>query len=93
MRENSGSVVVWPSVTSLDVLGEILREGAQRMLAEAVQAEVNEWMDARREVADEQGRQHVLCSDYLPQRSILTGSGELEVEQPRVHDRRAGNKR
>lgn len=53
MRENNGSSVVLPSVASRDVLSEILREGAQRMLAEAVQAEVDEWIDAHRHVVDE----------------------------------------
>jgi hypothetical protein len=57
MREDSGSEVVLPSVSARDVLGEILREGAQRMLAEAVQAEFAEGIDARRDVVDERGRQ------------------------------------
>lgn len=93
MREDSGSVVVLPSVSSRDVLSEVLRQGAQRMLAEAVQAEVDEWIDAHRHVVDERGRQQVVRNGSLPKRSILTGLGELEVEQPRVHDRRAGDQR
>ena len=83
MRENNGSSVVLPSVASRDVLSEILREGAQRMLAEAVQAEVDEWIDAHRHVVDERGRQQVVRNGSLPKRSILTGLGEIEVEQPR----------
>lgn len=93
MREDSGSAVVLPSVSARDVLGEILREGAQRMLAEAVQAEVAEWIDARRDVVDERGRQQVVRNGYMPKRSILTGLGEIEVEQPRVHDRRSSDQR
>lgn len=93
MRENSGSAVVLPSVSSRDVLSEILREGAQRMLAEAVQAEVAEWIAERRHCVDERGRQQVVRNGCMPKRSILTGLGELEVEQPRVHDRRSGEER
>jgi putative transposase len=93
MRENNGSAVVLPSVSSRDVLSEILREGAQRMLAEAVQAEVAEWIEERRHCVDERGRQHVVRNGSMPKRSILTGLGELEVEQPRVHDRRLGEER
>jgi putative transposase len=93
MREDSGSAVVLPSVSSRDVLSEVLRQGAQRMLAEAVQAEVDEWIDAHRHVVDERGRQQVVRNGSLPKRSILTGLGELEVEQPRVHDRRGSDQR
>jgi hypothetical protein len=39
------------------------------MLAEAVQADVAEWIDARRGVVDERGRQQVVCNGYLPKRS------------------------
>jgi len=93
MREDSGSAAVLPSVSAQDVLGEILREGAQRMLAKAVQAEVAEWIDARRDVVDKHGRQQVVRNGYMPKRSILTGLGEIEVEQPRVHDRRSSEER
>jgi putative transposase len=93
MREDSGSAVVLPSVSARDVLGEVLRQGAQRMLAEAVQAEVDEWIDAHRHLVDERGRQQVVRNGSLPKRSILTGLGEIEVEQPRVHDRRSADER
>lgn len=93
MREDSGSAIVLPSVAARDVLGEILRDGAQRMLAEDVRAEVAEWIDARRDVVDERGRRQVVRNGRLPKRSIRNGLGEIEVKQPRVQDQRSSDQR
>jgi len=88
MTERSNSLLALPATTSRDVLTEILRDGAQRLLAEAVEAEVAEWIAARADVADEAGRRQVVRNGYLPKRSITTGIGRVEVHQPRVLDRR-----
>jgi transposase-like protein len=82
-----------PLVTSPDVLSEVLRNGAQQMLAQAIQAEVAGYLDARAELRDEDGRQLVVRNGYLPQRTLLSGVGPLEVKQPRVADRRSPEKR
>jgi hypothetical protein len=57
-------------------------------LAEAVEAEVAEWIDSHAHVTDAAGRRQVVRNGYLPKRSILTGIGSVDVEQPRVLDRR-----
>jgi transposase-like protein len=75
-------------LTSNDVLTDILRQGAQKMLAEAINAEVADWVEARRSCHDDQGHQQVVRNGYLPQRTITSGIGSIEVRQPRVHDRR-----
>jgi hypothetical protein len=77
-----------PAPTSQDVLTGILRQGAQRMLAQAIEAEVQEWIDAHEHVTDESGHRQVVRNGRLPKRTILTGLGEVEVHQPRVLDRR-----
>ncbi|MBX3424038.1 MAG: hypothetical protein KF688_00020 [Pirellulales bacterium] len=74
--------------SSRDALSEILKQGAQRMLGCAIEAEVAEWIDGRARVTDEQGRRQVVRNGYPPKRTIVTGLGELVVRQPRVHDRR-----
>lgn len=51
-----------PLVTSPDVLTEVLRHGAQQMLAQAIQAEVAAYLDARAQLRDEDGRQQVVRS-------------------------------
>lgn len=70
------------------VLDEVARQGAQRMLAEALEAEVQEFVERHRDVVDEQARRQVVRNGYLPEREILTGVGPIEVKQPRVRDKR-----
>jgi putative transposase len=88
MRESSERIVSLPAANSRDVLTSILREGAQRLLAAAVEAEAAEWIEAHRHVHDEHGHRQVVRNGHLPQRTLLTGLGPLEVRQPRVLDRR-----
>ena len=82
-----------PLATQKDVLSEVLRQGATQLLARAIQAEVAAYLDARSDVRDEAGRQQVVRNGYLPQRIILTGIGPVEVQQPRVQDRRPPEQR
>jgi putative transposase len=67
---------------------EILRQGAQRMLAQAIQEEVDEWIDRRAELRDAAGHQQVVRNGHLPRRTITTGIGPVDIRQPRVRDRR-----
>jgi transposase-like protein len=60
------------------------------MLTTAIEAEVAEWIDSHRHLADERGHRQVVRNGYLPERSITTGLGPVKVRQPRVHDRRPG---
>jgi putative transposase len=76
-----------------DCLTEILRQGAQRLLAEAIEAEVAEWIEERKHLRDAAGRRQVVRNGRLPERTITTGVGEVQVEQPRVHDRRPPDQR
>jgi len=71
-----------------DVLNEILRDGARQMLATAVENEVAEYIAAHGDQRDPHGRRMVVRNGHLPQRSIQTGLGPIEVRQPRVNDRR-----
>jgi putative transposase len=87
MHESNQTTVEFPS-SSKDLLSEILRQGAQRLLAEAIEAEVAQWIENRSHLRDEQGRQQVVRNGHLPQRTITTGVGQVEVQQPRVRDRR-----
>ena len=79
--------------TCKDVLTEILRRGALRLLAEAIEAEVDEYLEARAEIRDERGRRAVVRNGYLPEREIVTGLGSVPVRQPRVRDRRPADER
>lgn len=70
-----------------DALTEVLREGAQRMLAQAVEVEVEEFISEHAHVVDPQGHRRVVRNGYLPERDIQTGVGAVEVKAPRVRDK------
>jgi transposase-like protein len=71
-------------------LTEVLREGAQKLLAEAVQIEVGSFLEQYKELRDEQGHQRVVRNGYLPEREIQTGLGGIKVRVPRTRDRDPG---
>ena len=72
-----------------DALTALLRDGAQRMLAAAIEAEVAEYVDDRRALTDDNGHRYVVRNGHLPERTLQTGVGAVDVRQPRVRDRRA----
>jgi putative transposase len=69
-------------------LDELFREGARRMLAVALEAEVEAYIAAHAELTDEHGQRLVARNGHAPARSITTGVGQVEVVRPRVDDRR-----
>lgn len=71
-----------------DVLADILRQGAQNMLATAIENEVAEYVAGFTDLRDEQGHRLVVRNGYLPPRAIQTGIGPVDVQQPRVNDKR-----
>ena len=90
MQEVTTRTVEFPSTKATDVLTEILREGAQTLLVQAVEAEVAQWIERHAHLKDENGHRQVVRNGHLPKRKITTGVGQMEIEQPRVHDRRVG---
>ena len=74
------------------VLDETFRKGARRMLMKALAYEVEEYVERHKEVLDEKGHRLVVRNGRLPGRTLQTGAGPIEVEQPRVHDRREGER-
>jgi putative transposase len=72
-----------------DPLTEIAREGARRMLATALEAEIDAFVGQFAEDRLADGRQRVVRHGYGPERKIQTGIGGLEVRRPKVRDRAA----
>jgi transposase-like protein len=70
------------------VLEDIAREGARRMLQQAIEQEVTEYIEQHRHHVDGNGHRLVVRNGRKPPRTILSGCGPLEVIQPRVDDRR-----
>ena len=76
-----------------DVLTDILRSGAQKMLKAAVEQEVSDYINERTDIVDENGHRLVVRNGSLPERQILTGVGPIAVSQPRVRDKRSSANR
>ena len=68
MQEGTTQTVSLSSTTTSDVLIEILRQGAQRMLATAIEAEAADWIEQHSHVSDENGHRQVVRNGHLPER-------------------------
>jgi transposase-like protein len=73
---------------SVSLIDEIVRDGARRMLAEALQAEVDAYIAQFAGERDENGRRLVVGNGSHQPREVLTSAGAVEVVAPRVNDRR-----
>ena len=69
-----------------DTLTEIARTGAQQMLAIALQAEVDGYIEQHQSTLGN-GHQRLIKNGYLPTRSVQTGIGDIAVKVPRVKDK------
>jgi transposase-like protein len=72
-----------------DLLTTVLRDGARRLLAQAVEAEVAAFLAQHVDQVTADGHRRVVRNGYLPERTIQTGIGPVPVRQPRVRDRGA----
>ena len=72
-----------------DPLTDLLRAGAQELLATAVRAEVSEFMAGHVHLLDDKGHQRLVRHGFLPEREVITGIGKVSVQVPRVRDRGA----
>jgi len=75
---------------SPDPLTAVLRQGARDLLAQAVEAEVAEFLREYTALTDDAGRQRLVRHGHLPEREVLTGIGRVSVKVPRVRDRGTG---
>ena len=72
-----------------DQLTEVLRRGARGLLAQAVEAEVAEFLARHAGLKTDDGCTRVVRHGHLPEREVMTGIGSVAVRQPRVRDRQA----
>ena len=71
-------------VTAADTLTELLRRGAQDLIRQAVEAELQELLEQHSTRRTEEGRAGVVRSGYLPERELQTGVGPVTVRIPKV---------
>jgi transposase-like protein len=74
-----------------DPITEILRNGAKKLLAEALEAEIAGFLSQYADLKDDQGRMRVTRNGYLPEREIQTGIGPVPAKAPRIRDHRPGD--
>ena len=70
------------------LIDEIVREGARRMLAAALEAEVNSYLAQLADQRDETGRRLVVRNGYHAERTVATAADPVPVKAPRVNDKR-----
>ena len=69
-------------------LEAIIRQGARRMLASALEKEVEGFINSHKQHCDEKGHRMVVRNGYHPARTIQTGIGAIAIKQPRIDDRK-----
>ena len=93
MTKPNEKLVEFPRQSARDILTDVLRDGAQQMLATAIEAEVDDYLAGLASTVDAAGRRYVVRNGHLPPRAIQTPLGDVQVQQPRVRDRRPTDER
>ena len=89
VQDASASAEETPSTIDLD---ELCRLAAKQMLATALLAERQAYLDAHAGLVDATGKRLVVGNGYAQERVVTTGAGSVEVKAPRVDDRREGER-
>jgi len=82
-----------PSGFSSDPFTEVLRDGARKLIEQAIHAELVVLMAAFSGERLEDGRARLVRHGHLPEREVMTGIGPVPVKVPRVRDRKPGEDR
>ena len=87
MNDFTLKTVVTPEVKINDPLSELLRVGARGLIAQAVEAELAMMLVKHEDNKLPDGRPAVVRNGYLPERTIQTGLGDVDIRVPKVRDR------
>ena len=90
MEENSNVVRLRQPDEIDDPLTEVLRAGARRLLAQAIELEVEVFLTERQDLKLPDGRSRLVRHGHGPEREIQTGIGAVAVSRPKVRDRGTG---
>ena len=74
-----------------DPITDILRSGARKLLAEALETEIEIFLSQYADLKDDQGRKRITRNGHLPERKIQTGIGPVPVKVPRARDHQPDN--
>jgi len=87
MTDSTLQAVTQPENDITDPLHELLRKGARDLITKAVEAELAMFLEQYADKTLDDGRRAVVRNGYLPERTVQTGIGDVEVKVPRVRDR------
>ena len=87
MNKNKIIALKKPGEISEDPLTELLRNGAKRLIADAVEAELQDLLRQHAALRNEQGHLQIVRNGYLPEREIQTGIGPVKIRVPKVRDK------
>ena len=87
MTTNTISQLTDPHGFSPDPLTDLLRSGAQRLIEQAVEAELSVLLEAYASEKTDDGRARLVRHGHLPEREVMTGIGAVPVKVARVRDR------
>jgi transposase-like protein len=73
-----------------DPLTAVLRDGARRLLAQAVEAEAEAFLTSMQDARLADGRERIVRHGHGPERVIQTGIGPVEVRRVKLRDRASG---
>jgi transposase-like protein len=91
VQDATAKVVDDPEAMTVD-LDELCRVAAQEMLTMALLAERRAYLEAHGTELDAAGHRLVVANGYARAREVTTGAGMVEVQAPRVDDRREGER-
>ncbi|OHE76725.1 MAG: transposase [Verrucomicrobia bacterium RIFCSPHIGHO2_12_FULL_41_10] len=90
MKKNN--VIDLKNLPGVDLLTQLIQDGARQVVAQAMEAEVEVFINAVAERLED-GRARVVRNGYLPARDIMTGVGQVKVQVPRIRDRGEGEEK
>jgi len=93
MSEDTITQLPDPSGFSPDPITALIRDGARKLLQQAIEAELETLLAAHAGEQTLDGRARVVRHGHLPERNILTGVGPVPVKVPRVRDRGTGDEK
>ncbi len=87
MTQSTLRALSQPEEQVTDPLTELLRSGARELIAQAVEAELQVLLEQHAEHRLPDGRKAVVRNGYLPERTVQTGIGNVEIKVTKVRDR------
>jgi transposase-like protein len=93
MKDSIRNFIESPHLSVVSVessLGEIIREGAEKLVKMAVMTEFENFFSQYSHLKDEGGKQLIVRNGSHQERNVMTAAGNIRVKIPRLSDRREG---